>query len=65
MKYGLIVSNPSTNMKAELMHIASIYSKYGNDNPLGWGILDIKNRRNGWFYDGTPQYMLYYADSPE
>ncbi len=65
MKYGLSVSESNQEQKMELMHIASIYNKYGNDNPLGWGILDIKNNKNGWFYDGTPQSMLYYADSPE
>ena len=65
MKYGLGGSGISQDEKIELMHIASIYSKYGNDNPLGWGVLDIKNGKNGWFYDSNPRYMLYYADSPE
>lgn len=65
MEYGLRVSGSSQEEKMELMHIASIYSKYGNDNPLGWGVLDIKNGRNGWFYDSNPHNMLYYADSPE
>ena len=65
MKYGLSVSQSSQENKLELMHIASIYRKYGNDNPLGWGILDIKNERNGWFYDSNPHNMLYYANSPE
>ena len=65
MKYGLSPSETVSDERIELMHIASIYSKYGNDNPLGWGTLDIKNNKNGWFYDGSPQNMLYYADSPE
>lgn len=65
MKYGLRVPESSQEDKMELMHIASIYSKYGNDNPLGWGTLDIKNKKNGWFYDSSPHNMLYYADSPE
>lgn len=65
MKNGLDFSQSSLANKAELMHIASIYSKYGNDNPLGWGTLDIKNGKNGWFYDSVPNNMLYYADSPE
>ena len=65
MKYGLKVSEPTNEEKMELMHIDSIYKKYGNDNPLGWGTLDIKQGRNGWFYDSSPNSMLYYADSPE
>ena len=65
MKNGLSVSQTSQEDLVELMRIASIYSKYGSDNPFGWGTLDIKNGRNGWFYDNNPQNMLYYADSPE
>lgn len=47
------------------MKIASIYKKYGTDNPLGWGTIDIKNGNSGWFYDGSPENVTYYADSPE
>lgn len=65
MKYGLKSSESSLEEKMELMYINSIYSKYSNDSPLGWGILDIKNKRDGWFYDSNPHNMLYYADSPE
>ncbi len=65
MKYGLGFSQSSKEDKMELMHIASIYNKYGNDKPLGWGTLDIKNGKNGWFYDSTPHNMLYYSSSPE
>ena len=46
MKYGLGFSQSSQENKMELMHIASIYNKYGNDKPLGWGTLDIKNGKN-------------------
>ena len=65
MKYGLSPSNPSDEEKKELMYIASIYNKYGDVNPLGWGILDIENGNNGWFYDSNPSNTFYYADSPE
>lgn len=65
MKYGLLPSQSSLDERNELMHIASIFGKYSNSNPLGWGILDIKNEKNGWFYNCNPQRMLYYADSPE
>ncbi len=65
MKYGLSAFESTDEEKRELMHIASIYLKYGNDNPLGWGTRDIKNGKNGWFYDDTPHNMLYYANSPE
>ena len=65
MRYGLSASQSSEEEKMELMRIASIYNKYGGENPFGWGTLDIKNGRNGWFFDSNPQNMLYYADSPE
>lgn len=65
MKYGLGFSQSSLEHQMEILHIASIYRKYGNDNPLGWKPRDIKNGRNGWFYDSDPYNMLYYADSPE
>lgn len=65
MKYGLEVSKTLTEEQIEMMNIAYIYSKYGNDDPFGWGMLDINNKRKGWFYDDVPRNMLYYADSPE
>lgn len=65
MAYGLDGSGSSAEHKKQLLHIASIYRKYGNDNPLGWGTLDIQYQNNGWFYDGHPKNITYYADSPE
>ena len=65
MKHGLYVLQSLPEEKMEMMHIASIYSKYGNDKPFGWGTIDGENNRNGWFYDSTPKTMLYYANSPE
>ena len=65
MKHGLKGAGTSQEEKDELMYIDSIFSKYGDDHPLGWGILDIKNNRSGWFYDNTPKHMLYYSESPE
>ena len=65
MKNGLGVSETSSEDKLELMTIDSIFAKYGKDHPLGWAILDINNNKDGWFFDGTPSHMLYYADSPE
>ena len=65
MKYGLKSEESSEEERMELMRIASIYAKYGSDNPLGWGTMDIKNGKTGWFYDGNPSNMLYYANSPE
>ena len=47
------------------MKIASIFKKYGKDRILGWGDIDIKNGDSGWFYDGSPESVTYYADSPE
>ncbi len=65
MEHGFSPSQIKVDEQMELMRIASIFKKYGNDNPLGWGVLDIEAGQNGWFYDSTPENMLYYADSPE
>lgn len=52
--------------RLELLYIDSIFKKYGVDSPFGWGIVDINNRKNGWFYDNFPRNMLYYgSSSPE
>lgn len=65
MKNGLSYSD-NLEEKMELLHIDSIFRKYGNDRPLGWGVLDINNKKNGWFLDNVPKNMLYYGEaSPE
>lgn len=65
MENGLNGNGSNIEQKKELLHIASIYGKYDRDKPLGWGIIDIENNNDGWFYDGSPENALYYADSPE
>ena len=49
----------------ELLHIASIYKKYGAKPPFMYAMNDSKYNKKGWFYDGSPENITYYADSPE
>lgn len=65
MKNGLGFLKRPEEHKKELMTISEIFKKYDDDRPLGWGTLDIVYGKEGWFFDGTPNNMLYYADSPE
>ena len=65
MKEGLKGSPKGSSHKDELLHIASIYKKYGAHPPFMYAMNDSKYGKNGWFYDGTPENIAYYADSPE
>ena len=65
MTYGLKGNVSSLEEKQELLYIASIFEKYGSDQPMVWASGDIEHGATGWFFDSQPQNMLGYADSPE
>lgn len=65
MKQGLKGSLSNISHRNELLHIASIYRKHGASPPFKDALNDLKYSKTGWFYDGNPENITYYADSPE
>lgn len=68
MRYGLNGNNNNMEHQKELLEIEAIYRKYDPDNlysPLGFASADIKDRKNGWFFDGWPLNATGYANSPQ
>lgn len=68
MKFGLNGNNNNEEHKKELLEIEAIYRKYDPNNlysPLGFALVDIKNNKNGWFFDGWPLNATGYANSPQ
>lgn len=68
MKYGLNGNNNNEEHQKELLEIEAIYSKYDPNNlysPLGFASSDIKEKKNGWFFDGWPLNATGYANSPQ
>lgn len=68
MMYGLNGSNNNIEQQKELLEIEAIYRKYDSDNlysPLGFASADIRDKKNGWFFDGWPLNATGYANSPQ
>ena len=68
MRYGLNGNNDNVEHQKELLEIEAIYRKYDPNNlysPLGFASADIKNKKNGWFFDGWPLNATGYANSPQ
>lgn len=68
MKYGLNGNNNNVEHQKELLEIEAIYRKYDPNNlysPLGFASADIKNKKNGCFFDGWPLNATGYANSSQ
>lgn len=68
MRLGLNGNNNNVEHQKELLEIEAIYRKYDPDNlysPLGFASADIKDKKNGWFFDGWPLNATGYANSPQ
>lgn len=68
MKLGLKGKRNNEEHQKELLKIEAIYRKYDPNNlysPLGFAADDIKNQKNGWFFDGWPLNATGYANSPQ
>ena len=68
MRFGLNGNNDNEEHQKELLEIEAIYRKYDSNNlysPLGFASSDIKNKKNGWFFDGWPLNATGYANSPQ
>lgn len=68
MKFGLKGKRNNEEHQKELLKIESIYRKYDPNNlysPLGFASDDIKNQKDGWFFDGWPLNATGYANSPQ
>ena len=68
MKFGLNGNNNNEEHQKELLEIEKIYRKYDPNNlysPLGFASADIKEKKNGWFFDGWPLNATGYANSPQ
>lgn len=68
MKFGLNGNNNNDEHQKELLEIEAIYRKYDPNNlysPLGFAPTDIKDKKNGWFFDGWPLNATGYANSPQ
>jgi len=68
MEFGLNGNNNNEEHQKELLEIEKIYRKYDPDNlysPLGFASADIKEKKNGWFFDGWPLNATGYANSPQ
>lgn len=65
MKFGLNGNNDNEEHQKELLEIEAIYRKYDPNNlysPLGFASSDIKEKKNGWFFDGWPLNATGYAN---
>lgn len=63
---GLSPNNPNKEeFDYDILRISKIFKKYGSFNPLGWGLMDIQNGKNGWFYDEKSESISYYCNGPE
>lgn len=68
MEFGLNGNNNNVEHQKELLEIEAIYRKYDPNNlysPLGFASADIKEKKNGWFFDGWPLNATGYANSPQ
>lgn len=68
MMFGLNGNNNNEEHQKELLEIETIYRKYDPNNlysPLGFASADIKDKKNGWFFDGWPLNATGYANSPQ
>lgn len=68
MRIGLNGNKNNEEHQKELLEIEAIYRKYDPNNlysPLGFESVDIKDRKNGWFFDGWPLNATGYANSPQ
>lgn len=68
MRFGLNGNNDNEEHQKELLEIEAIYRKYDPNNlysPLGFASSDIKEKKNGWFFDGWPLNATGYANSPQ
>ncbi len=68
MRFGLNGNNNNEEHQRELLEIEAIYRKYDSNNlysPLGFVSADIKDKKNGWFFDGWPLNATGYANSPQ
>lgn len=68
MRFGLNGNNNNEEHQRELLEIEAIYRKYDPNNlysPLGFASADIKDKKNGWFFDGWPLNATGYANSPQ
>lgn len=68
MRYGLNGNNNNMEHQKELLEIETIYRKYDPNSlysPLGFASADIKDKKNGWFFDGWPLNATGYANSPQ
>lgn len=68
MRIGLNGNKNNEEHQKELLEIEAIYRKYDPNNlysPLGFASVDIKDRKNGWFFDGWPLNATGYANSPQ
>lgn len=68
MNYGLNGNNNNIEHQTELLEIEAIYRKYDPDNlysPLGFASADIRDKKNGWFFDSWPLNAMGYANSPQ
>lgn len=68
MRYGLNGNNNNMEHQIELLEIEAIYRKYDPNSlysPLGFASADIKDKKNGWFFDGWPLNATGYANSPQ
>ena len=57
MRFGLNGNNNNEEHQRELLEIEAIYRKYDPNNlysPLGFASADIKDKKNGWFFDEWP-----------
>ena len=65
MKFELNGNNNNVEHQKELLEIEAIYRKYDPNNlysPLGFASADIKEKKNGWFFDGWPLNATGYAN---
>lgn len=68
MMFGLNGNNNNEEHQRELLEIEAIYRKYDPNNlysPLGFASADIRDKKNGWFFDGWPLNATGYANSPQ
>lgn len=68
MRFGLNGKSNNEEHQKELLEIEAIYRKYDPNNlysPLGFAPTDIKDKKNGWFFDGWPLNATGYANSPQ
>lgn len=68
MRIGLKGNKKNEEHQKELLEIETIYRKYDPNNlysPLGFASADIRDKKNGWFFDGWPLNATGYANSPQ